>query len=81
MLRYQILVCNEEFVFHVHAAAIKLGSCAECAAHSFVIRLRTTIFTACANGTDEQVFRRVERRTGSSYYDSRDASPSRGSRR
>ena len=45
MLRYQILVCNEEFVFHVHAAAIKLRSCAECAAHSFVIRLRTTIFT------------------------------------
>ena len=36
MLRYQILVCNEEFVFHVHAAAIKLRSCAECAAHSFV---------------------------------------------
>lgn len=33
MLRYQILVCNEEFVFHVHAAAIKLGSCAECAAN------------------------------------------------
>lgn len=62
MLRYQILVCNEEFVFHVHAAAIKLRSCAERAAHSFVIRFRTTIFTACANGTDEQVFRRVERR-------------------
>lgn len=56
MLRYQILVCNEEFVFHVHAAAIKLRGCAECAAHSFVIRLRTTVFAACADGTDEQVF-------------------------
>lgn len=50
MLRYQILVCNEEFVFHVHAAAIKLRGCAECAAHSFVIRLRTTVFAACADG-------------------------------
>lgn len=62
VLLQQVLIRDKKLVFHLHAAAVQLGSGAEHAPYGIIFLPGARVHLAGAHRADEQVFRRIERR-------------------